>query len=429
MKFFAWVSIFLAFAAPVFFLSIGRWISGCYYLLFLASIAWIIREKPQWEREDRWVALVLAAPIMAVVIGQLLRWDWRLSEWDAPIRLLAGIPIYLMFKHQIGNQINNTKKVLQGLVLGSAIGLLFLPFFIDEQRTIQFGGRIATVIADPNTFGSYVGVLFLFVCAGLFSVHVSKQETSTALMRGRLVIYGAALITGFILILQAQSRGSWLAWSLGYLILALIALRGNLVKLAVAILIPLGLITTFFSSDQLRARVSSIVPELSNGTTNKKENSSGGIRLNMAIATFMLAKERPWSGYGDMGYSKRLYDEDFKARFSPETIHVMSSAGPHQEILARTLQSGMWGLAATLLLFLGPIAFFSIKSRSVQKERVFAAQIGLIFCCQLLALQFTIEPFSLKFTTTFNALILSMLFGITNAKTIGARDESINKSL
>ena len=85
-------------------------------------------------------------------------------------------------------------------------------------------------------------------------------------------------------------------------------------------------------------------------------------------------------------------------------------AGSHNEMLAQISRKGIWGVVSIFGLFIIPIIFFIKHIRSSNEKNCVAAKIGLIFCTSILVSSLTIQVFNLKFTSSFYALMLAVLF-------------------
>jgi O-antigen ligase len=145
---------------------------------------------------------------------------------------------------------------------------------------------------------------------------------------------------------------------------------------------------------------------------SKEENSSAGERLSMIVASAKLISMAPWTGYGDFGYLKAGCGDEFKS--TPYySRSLCAGSGPHNEVLARGLQSGIWGVLATLNLLLAPIVWFGFHLRRFwnSPDIYNPALLGLTFSINIALVCMFMEPYSIKFTATFNALVLAVLFG------------------
>lgn len=405
---------------PLFFLSVRHWVHIWFFVLFLLGTTYWVTSKASITRKDFWPLIILASPIVAILISQLLRAEFTAKSFDAPARLLAAVPIYLLLRDQISKQTLRAGHLTKVLMLSSALALLVLPFFIDEARTAFYGDRIATERADTNTLGSYVGVLIILACIGLWhslGQRVAGKGQWSWLAQFLLLLL--ALVVGVGALLATQSRGAWIAFAicLTLLLVYLLRLRPRRGLLAIGLgLLALAISAGLGDTARYADRLQSIPAEVASWVAQEKPVTSGSIRLSMLEASYELLKERPLSGYGHLGYAQRLKESPYLEDFSRQTREVLAQTGPHQGLAARALESGLPGLLAGLVLFLAPIAYLyranSLWAIRAQKENAFLLLMGLLFFVQLFALQFTIEPYALRFLASFNAVMLAVFLSV-----------------
>jgi O-antigen ligase len=403
-------------AAPALFMAVPHAGNTVFFLVFLAALWGLLSPSRQQQlgkanKVDPAIIFALLLPFSAVAIGQILRGSLHLPEFDAPSRLLAAVAIFYFLVRE--NRFLKVKpSVLLGL--GAAVGLALLAASIDPSRTTAVGGRLSTKLSWPNDLGAYAGILLTFV-VWLMTLHRPMNKGTLALVWFSSVL---SCLAGAYVFIGAQSRGPWIATGITFLMMAaILGLRrwGPRKTLLISLFVAIG-IGSMVSLSTLSPRLTSIVAEPLNWMKSRQENSSAGERLSMAVASADLISKRPWSGYGDFGYLKEGCNEEFK-----KTTHysraLCDGAGPHNEVLARGLQSGVWGLIATTALLFIPIAWFA-RHMWVYKttDEIFnPAFLGLIFSVNIALVCMFMEPYSIKFTVTFNAFVLALLFAEVTA--------------
>lgn len=416
------VASLLIFLAPAVVMTIPHGGDTCFFLLFILSLVLITLRKQsplkaeppkKLEAADYFIIAILVFPILAVLIGQLMRGDLHSPEFDAPSRILASCAIFFLLRN-LASGLTISPIVLIGL--GASLGALTLPLALSSER-MGVGGRFSTDLSWPNDLGAYAGLLTMI------TLHLITSRSDSKLPRVVRTLYflglTCSLIAGAWVLTGAQSRGPWIAAMLSTgAILAIrfaepIAIsRKKTMVGGVALL--LGVTLMIATTPNLAQRIYSILQEPAAWAETRQENSSAGQRLSMMIASLKLISLAPSSGYGDFGYLEVACDEKFKAQY-PEhySSSLCAGSGPHNEILARGLQSGLWGGVATSLLLFGPILIFLQACRRSgrnpsQKE---TATLGLVIFLHLAIICMFMEAYSIKFTATFNALLLSVLFG------------------
>lgn len=405
------LTLVLIFLTPALLLSVPHGGNAAFFLLFLASLwgLWINRPTPRQDSSPgaHLTIALLIAPIIAVAMGQLLRGDLIIKEFDAPSRLLAATAIFLWLSRvQL-----SPAAIANALGLGAAAGLILLTQFLSERWMSHYGGRFSTEMSAPNDFGGYVGILMTLATTLLIT---TKWERSRANFGGRLLLL-AGFAAGLWLILGSQSRGPWLATGVSLVFLLFLSLwidqrRGLALILGAFLSIGLTLQLPQFSG--LKDRLTSTIQEPIAWLQDGQRDTSGGTRLSMIPASIELFQTQPLSGFGDFGYSPLARTEGFKQKFGNSTSDQLGGeGGPHNELAARSLQSGVWGLAATLLLLIAPVVLFA--QRLLKDFRTNSSPstslMGLGFAINIFLLSFVLEPYSLKHTATFNALLLAVL--------------------
>ena len=366
-------------------------------------------EIPKWPNcaASLWPLWILIAPIAAVAIGQVLRADLRIQEFDAPSRLLAAGLIFSIYSR---SNPDFRLRPSTAIGLGAVAGAIALYFAIDPTRTALQGGRLTTKLSWPNDLGAYSGVLLTFL-TWILLIQKTTVPWKRALLLGA---GGLGIIASIHVWWHAESRGPWVATVLSLLILLSIqGVRLYGLKRLITFWACAGvLIAMTMAVKDLSPRLTSIVNEPVRWLESRKENSSAGERLSMIVASGKLISMEPWTGYGDFGYLKAGCNDEFKlTKYYSRSL--CAGSGPHNEVLARGLQSGIWGLLATLNLLLVPIVWFGFHLRKFwnSPDIYNPALLGLTFSINIALVCMFMEPYSIKFTATFNALVLAVLFG------------------
>ncbi|NDH69490.1 MAG: hypothetical protein EBY22_16670, partial [Gammaproteobacteria bacterium] len=95
----------LVLISPVFFLTVRHWTNLVVLFLFICCIYLLVvdkKPKSALSLSGVWAKLVCAifiAQFAAIAISQLFRLDFYSPNWDAPLRLVLCIPIFLAIAH------------------------------------------------------------------------------------------------------------------------------------------------------------------------------------------------------------------------------------------------------------------------------------------------------------------------------------------
>lgn len=417
------VASLLIFLAPAVVMTIPHGGDTCFFLLFILSLVLITLKKQsplkaeppkKLEAADYFIIAILVFPILAVLIGQLMRGGLHSPEFDAPSRILASCAIFFLLRN-LASGLTISPIVLIGL--GASLGALTLPLALSSERLTVVGGRFSTDLSWPNDLGAYAGLLTMI------TLHLITSRSDSKLPRVVRTLFflglTCSLIAGAWVLTGAQSRGPWMATMIS--IGAIVAIRfaepiaiSRTKTMVGGGALLLGVTLMIATTPNLAQRIDSILQEPAAWAETRQENSSAGQRLSMMIASLKLISLAPSSGYGDFGYLEVACDEKFKTQY-PEhySNSLCAGSGPHNEILARGLQSGLWGVIATSFLLFGPILIFlqALRGSGESLSQRETAALGLVTSLHLAIICMFMEAYSIKFTATFNALLLSVLFG------------------
>jgi O-antigen ligase len=170
----------------------------------------------------------------------------------------------------------------------------------------------------------------------------------------------------------------------------------------------LACLISYHLLENIQARVNSGFTEVFSWLYTQNKDTSAGIRFSMWKITADLFLERPFSGFGDLGYQSYLNNPFFTEKYSPIVIETMAKAGPHNEYLANLLRSGIWGGIYVLFILITPLFILTSKIATNDSFQYSMLQgIALFICLAITGL--SIEIFNLKYTSSFYALIVAML--------------------
>ncbi|MDY7790359.1 O-antigen ligase family protein [Burkholderia ubonensis] len=343
-----------------------------------------------------WMCIALALPIVSVLIGQALRGDWIAKAYDAPSRILLSIAVLFYFRYK---RIDFARLI--GVVAPVALLILVAEVKLDPRATVMWQGRFATYFVDTDMFGVYALILAMF---SLFGIEPGQSRPARALS-----IVG--VVTGLYLVVGSQTRTAYLLIPIVAALWLWLKRPSISVKHLVA-LATLGIATiaiVLSLHGEASTRIVSIYSELEMWLNGSNRDTSGGVRLTMWQMAWELFLQSPWHGYGDTGFRAYLSEPGISALASQGARHFIF-AGPHNELLANMLRSGIAGAVAVVALFAVPIATFWRARRYSPRVRL-AADMGLALTICLMLAGIAFEMFTLKYTATFNGLLIAGLAG------------------
>ncbi len=403
-------------ASPVFLMTTKGWTNGLLFLLFTLTSIGLIRFKSLIpkdfdQNQKKYVILIitsLAAGFFAIFITQGLRGEIILKAFDAPLRMLLCIPIFLYLCHKPLNIVRAAPYVLSLSFIATFIYLLQHP-----EVPAFWGGRFATKPVDPNAFGVYSTLILSLL---LFSLSLNNPLNQKL----RLCIATLGLALGTYLVIGSGTRGAWLAIPFLLIAWGVINVKNNL-KLTL-LLSGLLLVTTFIGYStfhNFQARIDSGFHEIHSWLFTTAKDTSAGIRLSMWQVTWELFQKNPFLGYGDSGYQHLLNDPNLIGNYSPIVLETIAKAGPHNEYIANLLRSGVFGGLAIVITLFAPFYVYlkSLSRLPGTSVRTFNSNhLGLaLFVCLAIS-SMSVEIFNLKYTSSLYGLLIAMIYSQTIAE-------------
>lgn len=390
---------------PLLFLTLKGWINTFAIVMFVIAIVSFIRlPRSEWTVKNisttEWaVVAALSSGFLAILCSQLLRQNVIFKPYDGPLRMLLAAPVFLWLLRKKIDFIQIFQYVcpLSLLILLVFVQLYPLPI------NVLWGERFGTYFVDPNTIGIYT-MLLSFLC--LFSIDaVSKDGLAL-----RLFKY-AGVLAGLYLEIKSQTRGAWIAEPV---LLALwITLNWQkkskkelLSSFLISVLVILGL---YFFVDVFHDRINSAFSGVTSWINKTDTETSVGLRISFWQMSWLLFKQSPLYGYGDLGYQAQLMMPQIQAEFSQSSIHSFGEIGSHNEYLANMVRSGIFGLIAVLLQFCVPGVIFIRGLKSSEQRIKGASAMGLCLVIGLMITGLSLEVLTLKYTNSFYGLMIAAL--------------------
>jgi O-antigen ligase len=145
-------------------------------------------------------------------------------------------------------------------------------------------------------------------------------------------------------------------------------------------------------------------------TSKPDDYNSVGARIAFIRIAVYLFEKKPLSGWGDGNFGTVINDPglDFSLL---ETKKIALEAGFHNDITANMVRSGIWGLIATVALFLVPAIFFIRNLRSEYKKQRDIAFIALAFLTCQFTSSLSMEIFNLRYSASFYGLMIAAFCG------------------
>lgn len=384
-------------------LAVRKATNVCFFLILLLAIAHFFCNRNGYrilpkDRERFLLALAFASPFIAVALTKLLRLEFSYRDLDAESRyLLAGFLLCFYIVKRV-----SFSRIL-GLTLPLALILTLIYAVLTPDVAGRWGGRYATSFVDPNVLGSYAAIL-TFMLVMTVSAH---GQQPLPLKSVQFLGIGA----GLLLVLLAASRGGWLASLALFVLWLLFRGRGNGKKLAATSVLLIVVATLgVLSVPGLKTRLVEPVSDVGHWVEGTNKSTASGQRLSIWKMSLYLVAERPLTGWGIPGARAELSNQT-----PPQGVDDVIKdshgeyGGAHNDALQMMIQSGVWGLAAYLLLLLVPLGVFLRHRLRTTGDTRLACELGACLVLGVMVGGLTNELLSLKYLASFYSLTVAGL--------------------
>jgi len=404
----------LVLISPVFFLTVRHWTNLVVLFLFICCLYLLaMNKRPDTDlslsgERAKLICAIFVAPLAAIAISQLFRLDFYSNNWDAPLRLVLCIPIFLAIANGSLRPFSSQNISVHWLTLVLPLTLIWTLLFRINWPTRWGPVDLTTYFVDPLTFGSYSLLFSLLTLLGL-----SEYWSKLGFVQRCLCVLG--ILSGFYLSLKSGSRTGWFNLPVFFGIWAYFVLMPKLgfkkTILLMVVFISLLFVSLFINGYLLDKFIMGL-KEISNYKLNQvNADTSVELRLSfyrMGITYFL---ERPLAGWGDLSWMAQR-DLPELAQFASEFAREAPKHGFHNEIITKSVSSGIWGFIASISFFYVVIlrAIQGVKLKNTGEHRIISLTL-LVFISHLFIAGLTTEITNLVFLSSFIGLTLAVLLG------------------
>jgi O-antigen ligase len=404
----------LVLISPVFFLTVRHWTNLVVLFLFICCLYLLVVDKKPNSAlsiSGVWAKLICAmfiAQLAAIAISQLFRLDFYSPNWDAPLRLVLCIPIFLAIAHGSLGAFSSQSISLHWLTFVFPITLIWTLFFRMNWTTSWGPEGLTTYFVDPLSFGSYTLLFSLLTLLGL-----SEYWSKLGFVRRCLCILG--IFSGFYLSLKSGSRTGWFNIPVFFGVWAYFVLKpkfGFRKTIFLIVVFISILFVSLLSNGYLLDKFILGWKEINNYKLNQvNADTSVELRLSFYRMGIMYFLERPFAGWGDLSWMAQM-DRPELAQFASEYARESPKHGFHNEIITNSVRSGIWGLIASIAFFCVVFlkAIQGLKLKSTGEHRIISLTL-LVFISHLFIAGLTTEITNLVFLSSFIGLTLAVLLG------------------
>lgn len=365
-----WLTFICVFALFSCSLFVNKFVNSCFYVILLISLSRLVFDRQAardcWSLcKEHWIVCsAMTAPLVALLIHQVVRGEMMLRLYDLPARLAVFALIFCLLTQLSTNQIRTLKW---GFIIGTL--LYTIRLYIDTQ-----GGhvRVSNINSFSIIFSSELG--FLMGMFSILSIHWTQR-------RSKLILIGQVIagLCGLYAVYLSQTRGAWLAIPL-FVIISISTLmhtRQARTKMLLYIGIVATLLLMFAGTNIVQERIEEARHDITEFTGKDNLDTSVGVRLQLWNASWTLFKEHPLLGVGKENFSSELHNLQSRGLITEAAAEQYHS---HNEALYSMATMGVIGLIALLIVYLVPITYFGRFMFHPDMQIHSAAAMGLCLC-------------------------------------------------
>ena len=403
----------LLFLLPIVFLNIKHGVNAILFILFFGAIIFLAKVKiltilkKSITKTQTLFLFVLVSPTLAIAISQSIRNEFYINNWDAPIRMLLCIPIYLAISR--GWLLNKGKESITEVWIKWAIPIALCVTLITRVYfpATNWHGYRTTYFVDPLSFCSFTLLFTFLACLG--AVRYYKEVNYL-----HKLFYIFSIFIGFYLSITSGARTGWINLPVFIAILYFYSLIeiSKKERLFFFLATLFGLAVLLYQNSQFINKIDLGIQEFSNYKMNELNvDSSIEMRLSMYRMGAEYFFERPFAGWGDLSWHDSTIWREFTIFASSMAINAPKH-GFHNEIITNSVRSGIWGFISVVSLYIvvAYSAASGLKMKLDRRHRLVSVSM-LVVILHLFFAGLVTETTNLTFLSAFIGVLLAVLCG------------------
>lgn len=271
--------------------------------------------------------------------------------------LLLSIPLLIFFKNQLIN--------IKFFSFISGISCIICTSFVIYNK---FFLHITRGYEEINVIPTAAVIMTLALFNLTFSFYFYYRKSF------RLSFFTLlASIIGLLGTLLTGSRGSWLIFPVGLIILSIIYWKSSkkLILSFAFMLISLLITSLLIPQTDIQKRYQLAISNITQYFSNTNKQTSVGIRLDLYKSAIYAIQEKPLLGWGKEGMQEKR-KQQVKEGIIPSYIAQYSHS--HNQFLEQAFYRGLIGLFVLLFLFYTFFRYFfiSYKNMTLDSQKVIA---------------------------------------------------------
>lgn len=368
--------------------------------LFIVSMVYLIKNKPSLNllKVDRFFMIASASYFLAFIPVAIIE-GTTLRYFDAPLRFLISIPIYLLVRHLLINKkldFEISRKAIEYGAIAGSIGALIIALY---QTVVEGRPRVDGFLFSIN-FG-YLACSLAFLCL------VFYKDSNHKIIN--LIGFAAAIIATMLTL----TRGAIFTIPILLSITLFFLYREKLTMMKVTLFV-LSLSVTGALAYQFNQNIKQRIDltafemqEIAKGDTAQAVSSGGRIQLwGAAIEAF---KGSPLLGETYQNreiINQKIYDH---SEYKNEVI-LVTRAHAHSQYFEILASAGLLGVSALLLYLIMPLVYY-LYLFSKNKTNIFAL-CGSIFTTGICLFALTEVLLEANLISSFYAFMQAILMAL-----------------
>lgn len=345
--------------------------------------------KTEWR--SQWWPYVMAmfAVTVAILISQTYHQNFGAPHYDGPARYWLAIPVFLLF-YRLDLRVFDTLQF--AFPIAAIVGWVFANDHIYGEAGISLP------LIDKIRYGD--SMLLLSVLS-LLSIDWLKKDA--LYLR---ILKWAGFGIGLLAVFQSGTRGALLAIPV-FAAIYLIFRGGHLKMRSILASFVLGIMViggAYLASSTVQNRLQQMVSDVTTFSQGNRDTSTG-IRWQLYVAAVEIISEHPIFGVGTGGYALQMAAA---GKITP-TAAELGRGEVHNDILKKTADMGVFGLAALMAVYLVPFWMFRKASRSSSMQIRRAGVMGMFFISGFMVFGLTAEVLNLTMTISFYSFTIAVL--------------------
>lgn len=385
------------------------------YLGAAVGLGAITANAKRWKSyawRDLWpLTVALMAPLVCMLLANTINGNWSASEFEKSIRFALVIPMAWVLMRAPVQWLRHVQWSLLFSAYAGSLMLLVILLSPELGRgaVSAFGGKYnAVAFANLTLFFGFASCLTLPWTLSRWP----RFEAALKLLAVPLSIYAVWV---------SETRSSWALFAVLGLVILLSRQQWTVrtkLTFAVAALVFMAIGGSFlWHADSTRFRA--IWTDFQSYEQQDRDTSTG-IRMQLATASWLIFKENPWTGVGAAHFREKL--AEFRDRGIVTPLVASDYGEPHNDFLAALAGYGMFGLLSILALYFVPAVAFLRRLRNADVTIHTAATIGLLFTLGYAQFSLTEMMFRNMRSVPIYAVTLAVLYALSTPRHLATAD-------